>query len=109
MNALLNSRIFLGLLVLTVFSGAALAEVVTENSESSESQFPAGGRAAAVLELQRSGLAAGKVQPLSGEVAGRSYKRYLDSFNQPMPSPKRGGDEPVAATNNSASPTPDSR
>lgn len=37
-----------------------------------------------LLSLQRSGLAAGQPQLVTGEVASRSYQRYLDSFKQPM-------------------------
>lgn len=44
-----------------------------------------GAAAEAVLTLQREGTAAGAMQPLSGEVAARSYRRYLDSFTKPMP------------------------
>ncbi|MFA5625877.1 MAG: DUF3613 domain-containing protein [Thiohalomonadaceae bacterium] len=35
-----------------------------------------------ILELQRSGLAAGHEQPMQGEVAARSYQRYLDTYRQ---------------------------
>ncbi len=44
-----------------------------------------GATTANLLELQRSGLAAGKTQPIGGDVAARSYKRYLDSFERPIP------------------------
>lgn len=37
----------------------------------------------ALLGLQRSGLAAGQLQPVQGEVASRNYQRYLDSFKKP--------------------------
>lgn len=49
-----------------------------------------GATTANLLELQRSGLAAGKAQPIGGDVAGRSYKRYLDSFQRPMPEGRDG-------------------
>lgn len=92
MKAELNFRIFSGALVLLLTSGAAFAEAGAESQERVEQRsLPAGARAGAILELQRSGLAAGKVQPLSGEVAGRSYQRYLDSFKEPMPSGRDGG------------------
>jgi len=91
MKAELNFRIFSGALVLLFISGATFAEAEVESQERVERPLPAGARAGAVLELQRSGLAAGKVQPLSGEVAGRSYQRYLDSFKEPMPSSRDGG------------------
>lgn len=37
----------------------------------------------ALLGLQRSGLAAGQLQAVQGEVASRNYQRYLDSFKKP--------------------------
>lgn len=38
------------------------------------------------LELQTSGHAASQVErPMSGPVAERAYKRYLDSFTHPIP------------------------
>lgn len=56
----------------------------------------------AILKMQREGSAAGQPQPMSGEVASRSYKRYLDSFNRPMPaesaSTNAGGARPATAT-----------
>lgn len=39
----------------------------------------------AILKMQRDGTAAGQSQPVTGDVATRSYKRYLDSFSRPMP------------------------
>lgn len=39
----------------------------------------------AVLAVQREGTAAGPLQPVDGEAASRSYHRYLNSFNKPMP------------------------
>lgn len=38
-----------------------------------------------VLELQRSGKAAGPTQRLSGAAEARVYQRYLDSFTHPIP------------------------
>lgn len=38
------------------------------------------------LELQRSGRAASATErPMSGEVAGRTHQRYVESFSQPIP------------------------
>lgn len=37
------------------------------------------------LELQRSGRSAAPDRPMSGVVASRVYKRYLDSFSHPLP------------------------
>ncbi|NTV95324.1 MAG: DUF3613 domain-containing protein [Thiobacillus sp.] len=38
-----------------------------------------------ILAMQREGNSAGAPQPVAGEVATRSYHRYLDSFSKPMP------------------------
>lgn len=38
-----------------------------------------------MLELQRSGKAAGPAQRLSGAAEARVYQRYLDSFTHPIP------------------------
>ncbi|MDD5329934.1 MAG: DUF3613 domain-containing protein [Sulfuricella sp.] len=38
----------------------------------------------AILKLQGSGSDAGQMQPISGDVATRSYKRYLESFTRPI-------------------------
>lgn len=37
------------------------------------------------LELQRSGQAAAPARPLPGPVASRIYRRYLESFDHPVP------------------------
>lgn len=38
------------------------------------------------LELQKSGSAASPVaRPVPGEIADRTFKRYADSFSQPIP------------------------
>jgi len=39
----------------------------------------------AILTLQREGTLAGTLQPISGEVAARSYQRYLGGFAKPIP------------------------
>ncbi|HUD32059.1 MAG TPA: DUF3613 domain-containing protein [Variovorax sp.] len=45
-----------------------------------------GDATAGLLALQREGRAASPVpRPIPGEVAGRSYQRYLKSFEQPIP------------------------
>ena len=45
-----------------------------------------GDATAGLLALQRDGAAASPVpRPIPGEVAGRSYQRYLKSFEQPIP------------------------
>ena len=42
-----------------------------------------GSRTEALLDRQREGT--GASQPVSGAVAHRAYRRYLDSFTRPMP------------------------
>jgi len=37
------------------------------------------------LQLQGSGSAAAPERPMSGEVADKVYKRYVDSFGRPIP------------------------
>lgn len=44
-----------------------------------------GRRTEALLELQRSELAAAPLLPMQGEVAARAYERYLDSFKSAQP------------------------
>ena len=45
-----------------------------------------GDATAGLLALQRDGTAASPVpRPIPGDVAGRSYQRYLKSFEQPIP------------------------
>jgi hypothetical protein len=45
------------------------------------------------LELQRSGAQEGGPNPVPGEAAERIYKRYLNTFDQPVPATfqSRGG------------------
>lgn len=52
-----------------------------------DSAVPAaiGERTERLLALQRGGTAAGNALPIPGGEAERSYKRYLDSFNHPLP------------------------
>lgn len=50
------------------------------------SRLQVGDATTSLLALQRSGRAASAVaQPISGEVASRSYARYLKSFEFPIP------------------------
>lgn len=45
-----------------------------------------GDATAGLLALQREGSAASpQPRPITGDVAGRSYQRYLKSFEQPIP------------------------
>jgi len=39
----------------------------------------------ALLRLQADGTQAGNVLPMLGEAASRSYQRYLDSYDHPIP------------------------
>lgn len=48
-------------------------------------QVIVGGTTEAVLNMQQSGLYAGRPQPLRGDIASPAYKRYLDTFSKPMP------------------------
>ncbi|MDD4880913.1 MAG: DUF3613 domain-containing protein [Gallionellaceae bacterium] len=52
-----------------------------------------------LLKMQREGTSAANLQPISGEVASLSYRRYLDSFAKPMPEFK----ETVASSTKSGS------
>lgn len=38
-----------------------------------------------LLELQASGRAGAPVQPMTGDEAAASYKRFIDSFSHPIP------------------------
>ncbi|MCB4360490.1 DUF3613 domain-containing protein [Quatrionicoccus australiensis] len=79
-----ESTILAGLCIAAgvAFSGALSAD------EGKEKVQEIGAATSALLELQRSGAAAGKAQPVSGDVASRSYQRYLEGFSQPQPESK---------------------
>lgn len=79
-----ESNILVGLCMVAgvAFSGALLAD------ESKEKPQEIGAATSDLLELQRSGAAAGKAQPVTGDVASRSYQRYLEGYTQPLPDPK---------------------
>lgn len=72
---------------LLVLAGIASSGTLRAD-ENKEKVQEIGATTSALLELQRSGMAAGKPQPVSGDVASRSYQRYLDGFTQPLPEPK---------------------
>lgn len=55
-----------------------------------------GGVTRSWLDLQRSGRSAAPDRPMSGVVASRVYKRYLNSFEHPLP--EFFGREPAAAS-----------
>jgi hypothetical protein len=52
-----------------------------------------------LLALQRGGRVASQAaQPIAGEVAGRSYQRYLRSFEQPIPASFAATVKPAGGT-----------
>ncbi|MGE5469484.1 MAG: DUF3613 domain-containing protein [Bacteroidota bacterium] len=79
------------ILVLAVYAAGALADEPAATPARPANSAEVGASTTALLELQRSGLAAGKLQPISGEVASRSYQRYLESFSQPIPNIRDNG------------------
>lgn len=62
-------------------AGAADAQDTAMNRPSDA----VGGGTRTWLELQRSGASAAPARSVSGVVASRMYKRYLDSFQHPLP------------------------
>ncbi|WP_294370736.1 DUF3613 domain-containing protein [Pseudacidovorax sp.] len=64
-------------------SGAALDETAAATDQPA---LPVGAATQRLLALQRSGtMASATPRPIPGEVAHRSYERYLNSFNHPIP------------------------
>ncbi|MBI5462859.1 MAG: DUF3613 domain-containing protein [Gammaproteobacteria bacterium] len=61
----------------------AFAETLVPPANGAPSEL--GSDTRAWLDLQRNGQAAAPQRPVSGVVASRTYKRYLDSFNHPIP------------------------
>jgi hypothetical protein len=60
--------------------------VVAPADQSEPGQRAVGDATAQLLALQRSGAAASPVErPIPGDVAARSYQRYLKSFEHPIP------------------------
>lgn len=82
-----------GLLILCCTLGADAADNAAQ-------PVAVGTATEAILKMQREGSAAGQAQPVSGEVASRAYKRYLDSFTQPIreSSPANGSTARLATT-----------
>lgn len=83
-------------LLLAVFGvfGMVAGSVQAQNAAAAGDAPPAGDVAALpvgaatqrLLALQREGgLASATPRPIAGEVAHRSYERYLGSFNHPIP------------------------
>lgn len=73
------SAITLGLLLSPAFAADEAAPAPVAEPP----KIAIGATTDALLNLQRSGLAAGQLQPVQGEVASRNYQRYLDSFKKP--------------------------
>lgn len=74
--------------LLAVVFGLFVSAALAEEAENVVAPAPApkieiGATTDALLSLQRSGMAAGQLQPVQGEVASRNYQRYLDSFKKP--------------------------
>lgn len=64
-------------------SGTALDETAAATDQPA---LPVGAATQRLLALQRSGtMASATPRPIPGEVAHRSYERYLNSFNHPIP------------------------
>lgn len=81
-----DTKFFLcGLLALASISAGA-----AENPADERPAIVIGAATEAILTLQRDGTAAGTLQPIRGDVASRSYQRYLDSYSRPMPEPGQG-------------------
>lgn len=49
-----------------------------------QEQVVIGAATEAILKLQSDGSAAGQLQPVNGDVATRSYQRYLETFTRPI-------------------------
>lgn len=74
----------LSLLLLGTFASATASAQTPAATE--ESALPVGTATQRLLALQRGGtLASATPRPIPGEVAHRSYERYLNSFNHPIP------------------------
>ena len=62
------------------------ADIGTETGAVASRPARVGDATAGLLALQRDGTAASPVpRPITGDVAERSYQRYLKSFEQPIP------------------------
>ena len=69
---------------LVLWAGVASAADGADMRASSQYIEPGSGTRS-WLELQRSGQAAAPARPLPGPVATRIYRRYLESFDHPVP------------------------
>lgn len=68
--------------LLAVLPQTVLAE---EAADANSPKIVVGATTKALLEMQREGKSPGTSQPVGGEEASRTYKRYLDSYDKPMP------------------------
>lgn len=66
------------------FSLSATADE-TEADSGKRAQPAVGARTTQWLDMQREGRAAGNLLTIPGAEAGPSYKRYIDSFANPIP------------------------
>jgi hypothetical protein len=65
---------------------AAVLVAGAAHAEDSARTPPVGAETRAWLELQRSGAQASEVaRPQPGEIAERTYQRYVKSYDQPIP------------------------
>lgn len=75
------------LILALLLTGAVQAVETTGMPMSSTQAAPVvtGSATRTWLELQRSGQSAAPVRPMSGEAASHVYRRYLRSFDHPLP------------------------
>lgn len=75
--------------ILVTLSGLAALSVSIGTRAAGAEEWPApiviGAATEVILGMQREGAFAGQLQPISGEVAARSYQRYLESFTRQIP------------------------
>ena len=76
------AAVYMGALLL----GPVAAQPAPSSATPPEPVSQVGEATTQLLALQRSGAAASsQPRPIPGEVAGRSYQRYLKSFDYPIP------------------------
>ncbi|MGH8054125.1 MAG: DUF3613 domain-containing protein [Stenotrophomonas sp.] len=63
----------------------AVASVATTPLTSTSTRSQVGDTTRALLRMQADGSHAGNALPMLGETASRSYQRYLNSFDHPIP------------------------
>lgn len=77
----LKSTVWLALACLPLHAFAETsADAATDKQELPRIEI--GATTNALLDLQRSELAAGPLLPMQGELASRAYQRYLEGFRQ---------------------------